>query len=121
MIDYRKTRESFLKIIGISILVLAFQNCTSSTGVSDGQIASQSAGAKPTPISSTPNSTTIPTHCTSALPSGAQAADVSRPNTVIGNGTASSCTFAALNAAVTAGGVITFNCGASPVTIPITA
>ena len=63
----------------------------------------------------------IPTQCTSALPAGAQAADVSRPTTVVGTGTAASCTFAALNAAVTKGGVITFNCGAAPVTIAVTA
>jgi hypothetical protein len=63
----------------------------------------------------------IPTHCTSALPAGAQPADVSRPTTVIGTGTAASCTFSALNAAVTRGGVITFNCGSAAVTIPVTA
>src|SRR5258708_7097957 len=38
-----------------------------------------------------------------------------------GTGTAASCTFAALQAAVTAGGVITFNCGVDPVTIRVTA
>jgi len=62
----------------------------------------------------------IPTRCTAALPAGAQPADVSRPTTVVGTGTAASCTFTALNAAVTRGGVITFNCGTAPVTIPIT-
>jgi hypothetical protein len=65
--------------------------------------------------------TTIPPHCTSALPAGGQAADVSRPTTVIGTGTAGSCTFATLNATVSKGGIITFNCGSAPVTIPITA
>jgi hypothetical protein len=40
---------------------------------------------------------------------------------VIGTGTAGSCTFAALSAAVSKGGIITFNCGSAPVTIPITA
>jgi hypothetical protein len=39
----------------------------------------------------------------------------------VGTGTAASCTFAELNAAVTAGGVITFNCGSAPVTIAVTA
>jgi len=37
----------------------------------------------------------------------------------VGTGTAESCTFAALKAAVQAGGVITFNCGEGLVTIPI--
>ena len=65
--------------------------------------------------------TAIPTHCTSALPAGAQAADVSHPTTVIGTGTAASCSFASLSAAVSKGGVITFNCGAAPATIAVTA
>ncbi|HSY38156.1 MAG TPA: PA14 domain-containing protein [Polyangia bacterium] len=68
----------------------------------------------------TGGTTAIPTHCTSALPAGAQAADVSHPTTVIGTGTAASCNFASLSAAVSKGGVITFNCGAAPVTIAVT-
>jgi hypothetical protein len=63
----------------------------------------------------------IPTHCNSALPAGARAADVSRPTTVVGTGTAASCTFAALQAAVVKGGVVTFNCGPAPVTIAVMA
>lgn len=63
---------------------------------------------------------TIPTHCTASLPAGAQPADVSKPTAVIGTGTAGTCTFDALNAAVKKGGIITFNCGAAPVTIPVT-
>jgi hypothetical protein len=63
--------------------------------------------------------TPIPTHCSSALPAGAQPANVANPTTVVGTGTAASCTFAALNAAVARGGVITFNCGSAAVTIPI--
>ncbi len=39
------------------------------------------------------------------------------PTTVIGDGTAASCTSAAVVNAVAQGGVITFNCGADPVTI----
>jgi hypothetical protein len=69
----------------------------------------------------TGGATTISTHCTSALPAGAQVADVSHPTTVIGTGTAATCSFGALSAAVSKGGVITFNCGAAPVTIAITA
>lgn len=40
---------------------------------------------------------------------------------VVGSGTAASCTEAALNKAIAAGGVVTFNCGATPVSIPVTA
>jgi predicted outer membrane repeat protein len=39
---------------------------------------------------------------------------------VVGNGTPGSCTEAALNAALAGGGSVTFNCGASPVTITLT-
>lgn len=59
--------------------------------------------------------------CSGAIPPEGMPANVSSPTTVVGTGTAASCTFAALNAAVTTGGIITFNCGADPVTIPITA
>ena len=55
------------------------------------------------------------------VPAGMGLEDVSRPDRVIGDGTAASCTSAALVSAVTtAGGVITFNCGPNPVTITLT-
>jgi hypothetical protein len=56
-----------------------------------------------------------------AVPSAGQAADSSHPDHVIGDGTPASCTSAAVTAAVAAGGVITFSCGPSPVTITMTA
>jgi hypothetical protein len=60
--------------------------------------------------------------CTSLpIPSQALPADVSHPTTVVGTGTPASCTFAALDAAVRRGGVVTFDCGPAPVTIPVTA
>jgi hypothetical protein len=59
--------------------------------------------------------------CGAGVPTSAQPVDVSNPTSVIGTGTAASCTFGALNTAVSNGGVITFNCGAAPVTVPITA
>lgn len=45
----------------------------------------------------------------------------SKPTTVVGAGTAASCTFSALNAALSAGGVITFDCGMAQATILVTA
>jgi hypothetical protein len=48
------------------------------------------------------------------LPSPAHAAGV------VGTGGAGSCTEAALNAALTGGGTVTFNCGSGPVVIPVT-
>jgi hypothetical protein len=46
-------------------------------------------------------------------------ADTASPTTVVGNGTPASCTAAALQAAASDGGVITFACGADPVTIVV--
>ncbi len=48
------------------------------------------------------------------------AADVSHPTTVVGTGTAASCTEALLSAALTKGGVVTFDCGSAPATITVT-
>jgi hypothetical protein len=58
---------------------------------------------------------------TDAIPSGAGLEDVSHPTHVIGTGTPASCTSAAVVAAVKTGGIITFDCGAAPVTIQMTA
>ena len=54
------------------------------------------------------------------VPPEAKAADTSDPDVVIGNGTAQSCTSDAVVAAVAQGGIITFDCGPSPVTIVMT-
>ncbi len=59
--------------------------------------------------------------CAAGVPAGGKLVDTSSPTTVVGTGSAASCTFASLNAAVTAGGIITFDCGAAPVTIGVTA
>lgn len=55
------------------------------------------------------------------LPPEAQLVDTSRPDVVVGRGTAASCTSAAVVAAVARGGVITFDCGPDPVTITMQA
>jgi hypothetical protein len=59
--------------------------------------------------------------CSTGLPANGHPADTSTPTTVVGSGTASSCTFSALSAAVAKGGVVTFDCGTAPVTIAVTA
>src|SRR5580700_9969839 len=51
------------------------------------------------------------------IPAAAQPVNTSHPDQVIGNGTAAGCTSGAVVAAVAKGGVITFDCGARPVTI----
>jgi len=59
-------------------------------------------------------------HCQAALPAAALPEDTSHPTTVVGTGTAASCTNAALAAAIALGGVVTFDCGPDPVRIPVT-
>jgi hypothetical protein len=56
-----------------------------------------------------------------SIPAAALAVNTSDPSHVIGNGSPSGCTSAAVVAAVAEGGIITFNCGPSPVTITMTA
>ena len=55
------------------------------------------------------------------LPSEAGLVDTSRPDRVVGAGTAASCTSQRVVDAVAAGGIITFDCGSDPVTIGMTA
>jgi hypothetical protein len=102
---------------------------SSGTGSSSGSTSSSGTGSSSGGSSSSSGGDSgIPTHagnpngsCSAGLPAGGQPVDTSHPTTVIGSGTASSCTFAKLQAAVTAGGIITFDCGSAPVTIAVTA
>ncbi|HSK91431.1 MAG TPA: hypothetical protein VK875_08965 [Euzebyales bacterium] len=55
-----------------------------------------------------------------SVPTDARAEDTADPDTVIGNGTADSCTSEAVVDAVAQGGVVTFDCGPDPVTITMT-
>jgi hypothetical protein len=89
------------------------------------------AGKRPSKDSSPGDTTTTPESgtkagnpfgsCSTGIPPQGQPADTSHPSTVVGTGTSASCTFSQLDAAVTKGGVITFDCGSAPVTIAVTA
>ena len=68
---------------------------------------------RPLPVPGNPNGSAF-------VPAEARAVDTSQPTTVIGNGTAGSCTAQAVVDAVATGGVITFDCGPDPITIPMT-
>ncbi len=68
---------------------------------------------RPTPLAGNPAGT-------AAVPAAAAAVDTSNPDTVVGTGTAASCTATAVVAAVALGGVITFDCGPEPITIEMT-
>jgi hypothetical protein len=54
------------------------------------------------------------------VPPAGRAVSTAHPDHIIGDGTATSCTSAAVVQAVAMGGVITFNCGPEPVTITMT-
>jgi hypothetical protein len=56
-------------------------------------------------------------HCD--IPAEAGLEDASQPDQVIGTGTPASCQESDLRAAIALGGVITFNCGADPVTLTL--
>ncbi len=89
-------------------------NASSDSGASSG--TSSDAGSGTFPLAGNPSGS-----CTTlTLPAEAQPVDTSHPTTVVGTGTPSSCTFQALSAAVTGGGITTFNCGPNPVTISVT-
>lgn len=87
-----------------------------STASSSASSTSSSSGSS----GSTPNGNPDGS-CSTGIPAEGQPVDASKPTTVVGTGTAASCTFSALQAAVKKGGIITFDCGAAPVTIPVTA
>ncbi len=101
------------------------------TPPTDTGIAPTDSGTPPTdtgtPDTGTPDTGPLGTagnpdgSCKAGIPAGGTPADVSKPTAVVGTGTAASCTFAALKTAVNAGGVVTFNCGATPVTLLVTA
>jgi len=55
------------------------------------------------------------------VPPAGRAVNTSHPNHVIGDGSPAGCTSAAVVAAVSSGGIITFNCGKKPITILMTA
>lgn len=81
---------------------------SSSGGGSSGGFDAGYDGAVPPPPAQT---------CTPSV----QPVDTSTPKTVVGTGTPASCTEAALDAAVAAGGIVTFDCGSAPTTITVTA
>jgi hypothetical protein len=105
---------------------------TDPVDVSDSEIEEDPVPVEPTPVSTVPPEPapvepepTIDTPAGNAdgvcsVPDEAAAEDVSNPDRVVGDGTKESCTGAAVVAAVAQGGVITFDCGADPITITLT-
>ncbi len=81
------------------------------------------AAVEDAPAGGEPESEPAPVARGTGAPAGAAArsadrpVDTSDPDRTVGDGTAASCTSAAVVEAVAAGGVITFSCGPAPVTI----
>lgn len=96
----------------------------------DGGTASDSGGSSdggggkdgaPTPDGGTFHAGNPSGSCAAGVPAAGNPVDTSKPTTVVGKGTPDTCTFDALNTAIKAGGIITFNCGSAPITISVTA
>jgi predicted outer membrane repeat protein len=96
------------KVKQLSVQVSCLATSTDGTG---GTTAPPEGGG--TPIGSQARS------CRTGVPVRGNPADVSRPTSVVGTGTPTSCTFAQLQAAVARGGVITFDCGSAPITMSV--
>ncbi len=100
---------------GSGIDVSATDGATDPT--KDGGTTGATIDAAPTDPSTGPDPGYAEGKC--AIPAGAGLEDTSTPRTVIGNGAAASCTSEAVVAAVAKGGIVTFNCGAAPITITL--
>src|SRR5208283_1173456 len=111
----------------LCLALLVAPACSSSStgggaGTGDGGGGGSGSGASSASrVASTPDSSVPATPTTNGNPDGhcpvptvALAEDVSSPTTVVGTGTAASCTADAVVAAVAAGGVVTFACGPDP-------
>ena len=90
-----------------------------STDAAGNTASSTDAGFTTTTPTTAPGFTPGNPNGTATVPTGWGVEDVSAPDRVIGTGTPASCTSAAVVTAVTAGGVITFNCGPDPLTITL--
>ncbi len=80
-----------------------------------GQAGAGQAGGTTSPAGN-PNGS-----CSAGVPARGKPVDTTHPTTVVGTGTAASCTFSALDDAVAKGGIVTFDCGSAPATIAVSA
>lgn len=117
---YRLTMGQRLRFGAFAILA-SFIGCSSSSSSGSGASADGGGGSTtpPTNPSAGPAAGWPDGHAT--IPAEGQAEDSTKPTTVVGTGTAASCTPDAFVAAVKTGGVVTFNCGSDTATIILTA
>jgi hypothetical protein len=90
-------------------------------GATGGSVGGTSGTCNPTDAGTVTSAGNPNGSCSAGVPARGQPVDTSNPTTVVGTGSEASCTFSKLQAAATAGGIITFNCGSCPVTILVTA
>ena len=102
-------------VAGASILILLVAACGSPGSGGSGSGGNGDPGTNP---AAGPPAGWADGHAT--VPAEGQAEDVSNPTTIVGTGTAASCTADAFIAAVEKGGVVTFNCGSDPAKIVLT-
>ncbi len=125
----------FAAVFAPTVLIAMGAGCGSASSVSNSPDAGGGSHAAAGAEASTPPANTAVAEASAPPPNvdgGAvpppaavctapiQAADVSNPTTVVGTGSAASCTEAALSAALTKGGVVTFDCGPTAATIVVT-
>ncbi len=99
------------------------EESTTTTGVAESTTTSnapQTITAPPTVPPTTAPRSTVPSTTAAPPTTASTPAPTPGADRVIGNGSPASCTGAAVVAAVAAGGVITFDCGPNPITIPMT-
>ena len=79
---------------------------------------SSALGRQPAaPASAKPPNGALAGSCSAGIPPEGVPADVSHPTSVVGTGDPTTCTFESLTAAVTKGGIVTFDCGPDPITL----
>jgi len=112
------------RTLGLTTAVAALVGACGGGGGTDGGTSAPltttpSPAPAPTPADGSPAAGYADGRC--AIPAAAQAVSVATPDHVVGTGTAASCTSNAVVAAVAQGGIVTFDCGADPVTITLAA
>lgn len=102
---------------------IAISSCGGSAGDTGGAGGTGGSGGPGSTVTSTTTTSTTGTGGgppAPTCPAPIDPVDTSSPTAVIGKGTPDTCDEASLDAAIAAGGVITFSCGADPVTITVT-
>ncbi len=105
------------RVAGVAWLLVFTPVCGSSAGLPDGGVRDGLAAGGQAGLAGAGGHAGMAAPLPGTCPAPVAASDVSAPTTVVGTGTAASCTEAALDRALAAAGVITFDCGPDPHTI----